>query len=122
MPTTTVSWADPSVQADTPEFTGTQPDTLIVSETCSSKMKITNRYGLHARPATDFAQAAAGFEASVTVRHDDDEADGKSVMELMMLAATQGTEIEILCSGPDARDALSHLADLVSRGFDETDD
>lgn len=93
-----------------------------MSETCSSKLKITNRYGLHARPATDFAQAAAGFESDIRVKHDDEQADGKSVMELMMLAATQGTEIEILCSGPDAQDALSHLADLVARGFDETDD
>ncbi len=93
-----------------------------MSETCSSKLKITNRYGLHARPATDFAQAAAGFEANITVKYDQEEADGKSVMELMMLAATQGTEIEIRCSGPDAKDALSHLADLVARGFDETDD
>lgn len=90
-----------------------------MSETCSSKLKITNRYGLHARPATDFAQAAAGFKSSIKVRSDDDEADGKSVMELMMLAATQGTEIEILCSGPDAHDALIHLAGLVARGFDE---
>ena len=93
-----------------------------MSETCSSKLKITNRYGLHARPATDFAQAAAGFESNVTVKYDDEEADGKSVMELMMLAATQGTEIEIMCSGPDAQDALSHLAELVARGFDESDD
>ena len=93
-----------------------------MSETCSSKLKITNRYGLHARPATDFAQAAAGFESNVTVKYDDEEADGKSVMELMMLAATQGTEIEIMCSGPDAQDALSYLAELVARGFDESDD
>ncbi len=85
-------------------------------------MKITNRYGLHARPATDFAQAAAGFQSDIKVRSDDDEADGKSVMELMMLAATNGTEIEILCSGPDAKDALAHLADLVARGFDEEGD
>lgn len=90
-----------------------------MSEHCSSKLKITNRYGLHARPATDFAQAAAGFKSNIKVRSDDDEADGKSVMELMMLAATQGTEIEILCSGPDAQDALSYLAELVARGFDE---
>ena len=93
-----------------------------MTESCSSKLKITNRYGLHARPATDFAQAANEFSASVQVKYDDEVADGKSVMELMMLAATHGTEIEILCSGPDAKDALSHLADLVARGFDENDD
>jgi len=93
-----------------------------VSNTCSSKMKIVNRYGLHARPATDFAQAASGFQADVLVRHEDSEADGKSVMELMMLAATHGAEIEILCSGPDAQNALDFLAQLVARGFDEDGD
>lgn len=93
-----------------------------MSETCSSKAKIINRYGLHARPATDFALAAAGFESDILVRHEDGQADGKSVMELMMLAATQGTEIEINCSGPDAKDALSLLIDLVARGFDEDPD
>lgn len=90
-----------------------------MSNTCSSKVKIVNRYGLHARPATDFAQAAARFLCDVRVRFDDGDADGKSVMELMMLAATHGTEIELVCTGDDACDALSHLAQLVARGFDE---
>ncbi len=93
-----------------------------MSKTCSSKMKITNRQGLHARPAMDFVQAASTFVADVRVRSDDDEADGKSVMELMMLAATQGTEIEVICVGEDAQAALKHLASLVKRGFDEEDE
>ena len=85
-------------------------------------MKIINRQGLHARPAMDFVQAASGFNADVRVRSDDEDADGKSVMELMMLAATQGTEIEVICVGEDAEAALNHLASLVSRGFDEEDE
>lgn len=93
-----------------------------MSKTCSSKAKITNRYGLHARPATDFATAAAGFQSDILVRNDEGQADGKSVMELMMLAATQGSEIEITCSGPDAKHALTLLIDLVTRGFDEEPD
>lgn len=93
-----------------------------MSKSCSSKVKIVNRYGLHARPATDFAQAANGFVSDVRVRNDDDDADGKSVMELMMLAATQGTELELTCVGEDAKAALEHLASLVSRGFDEDED
>lgn len=82
-------------------------------------MKIVNRYGLHARPATDFAQAANEFKSDVRVRNDDEDADGKSVMELMMLAATKGTELEVVCKGDDAQEALAHLASLVQRGFDE---
>jgi len=82
-------------------------------------VKIVNRYGLHARPATDFAQAANEFKSDVRVRNDDEDADGKSVMELMMLAATKGTELEVVCKGDDAQEALAHLASLVQRGFDE---
>ncbi|MEX0876541.1 MAG: HPr family phosphocarrier protein [Phycisphaerales bacterium] len=93
-----------------------------MSESCSSKVKIVNRYGLHARPATDFAQAAAGFASDIRVRLEEGDADGKSVMELMMLAATHGTEIEVVCTGEDAKDALAHLSDLVSRGFDEEEE
>ena len=93
-----------------------------MSESCSSKVKIVNRYGLHARPATDFAQAAAGFAADIRVRSDEGDADGKSVMELMMLAATHGSEIELVCTGDDASIALSHLCDLVARGFDEEEE
>ncbi|MDF1808989.1 MAG: HPr family phosphocarrier protein [Phycisphaerales bacterium] len=90
-----------------------------MSKTCSSRVKIVNRYGLHARPATDFAQAASEFQSDIRVRHDDEDADGKSVMELMMLAATKGTELEVTCRGDDAQEALEHLASLVNRGFDE---
>ncbi len=93
-----------------------------MSKTCSSKVKIVNRQGLHARPAMDFVQAAIAFTSDVRVRSDDDDADGKSVMELMMLAATQGTEIEVICVGEDADAALAHLASLVNRGFDEEED
>lgn len=93
-----------------------------MSKTCSSKVKITNRQGLHARPAMDFVQAASGFASDVRVRNNDEDADGKSVMELMMLAATQGTEIEVICVGDDAEAALAHLASLIKRGFDEEDD
>lgn len=93
-----------------------------MSEICSSKVKIINRYGLHARPATDFAQAANGFKSDVRLKNDDDDADGKSVMELMMLAATQGTELELICVGVDAKAALEHLASLIKRGFDEEDE
>lgn len=92
-----------------------------MSKSCSSKVKIINRQGLHARPAMDFSKAAAGFVSDVRVRCDDEDADGKSVMELMMLAAIQGTEIEVICVGEDAKDALEHLASLVKRGFDEED-
>ncbi len=90
-----------------------------LGEQCSAKLTISNKYGMHARPATDFAQGAMGFQSEIRVIAGPEKADGKSVMELMMLAATKGTEIEVICNGDDAKEALDHLASLVKRGFDE---
>ncbi|MCH8509587.1 MAG: HPr family phosphocarrier protein [Phycisphaerales bacterium] len=90
-------------------------------EPISARVTIPNKYGLHARPATSFAAAAETFACDVLVRQGDVDADGKSIMELMMLAATKGTEIEIVCNGEDGPACLEVLADLVRRGFDEED-
>ncbi len=80
---------------------------------------VTNRLGLHARPAMSFVDLAATFKSGVTVRRDDTEVDGKSIMQMMMLAATQGSVLEIAAEGDDADTALSALRALVERGFDE---
>lgn len=80
---------------------------------------IVNRLGLHARPAMAFVDLAATFKCSVHVRRDDTEVDGKSIMQMMMLAATQGTQLEIVADGDDADAALAALKALVARGFDE---
>lgn len=62
-----------------------------------------------------------GFDANVTVRRTDQEefVDGKSIMQMMMLAATQGTPIEIVAEGEDAQQAVDALKGLVERKFDE---
>jgi len=93
-----------------------------VSNLCSAKLKIVNRYGLHARPATDFAMAAGKFNAEVRVKANEEDADGKSVMDLMLLAATKGTQIEVVCNGDDAKACLEYLSEMVRRGFDEDDE
>ena len=82
---------------------------------------ITNRLGLHARPAMAFVELAATFDAEVTVKRADlDELiDGKSIMHMMMLAATCGTEIEIVAEGADAKSAVDALAGLVNSKFGE---
>jgi len=121
MPTTIDSEAEPAALLF-PTPSSARGERTSVSKTASSKVKIVNRYGLHARPATDFAQAANGFASDIRVRNEGEEADGKSVMELMMLAATKGTELELICVGDDAKDALNHLAALIHRGFDEEED
>ena len=89
--------------------------------TSSAKVTISNRLGLHARPAMVFVETACKYKADVTVRRcDQDEfVDGKSIMQLMMLAATHGTQIEITSNGDDAREAISELVTLVKSNFQE---
>ncbi len=92
-----------------------------MTTTASKKVTITNRLGLHARPAMLLAEMAQQFEASILIRRTDhDEAiDAKSIMQIMMLAATAGTEIEISANGDGASQAVEDLAALVMAGFHE---
>lgn len=85
----------------------------------STKVQIVNKLGLHARPAMEFVDCASGFASNVTVRRDDQEVDGKSIMMMMLLAATKGTELEIVAEGDDAEAALAALTKLVNSGFGE---
>lgn len=82
---------------------------------------IINRLGLHARPAMSFVQLANSFCATVQVRRTDSDewVDGKSIMQMLLLAATHGTILEITCEGSDDHQALADIVKLISRGFDE---
>jgi len=80
---------------------------------------IQNRLGLHARPAMAFVDTANGFTSDVQVKKGSQSVDGKSIMQMMMLAATQGTELQIVAEGDDADDAVAALVTLVDRKFDE---
>ncbi len=88
----------------------------------SIKVRIVNRLGLHARPAMSFVDLAASFRSEVKVRRvdvPDEWVDGKSIMQMMLLAATQGTELEIQVEGPDGAGACEALRKLVETGFGE---
>lgn len=82
---------------------------------------ISNRLGLHARAAARFVQRASQFTSSVeVVREDTDQmADGKSILEVLMLAAPPGTRLLIKADGPDEARALDMLAELVDQKFGE---
>ena len=86
---------------------------------CERTVTIVNRYGLHARPAAEFVKLANSFGAEITVRKDDLEVNGKSIMGMMMLAAECGSAITIRAAGSDAPDAVDALVDLVARRFGE---
>jgi phosphocarrier protein len=91
----------------------------LVPDRCSVQVTIINRLGLHARPAMMFVDLASGFKSDITVKRADQEVDGKSIMHMMMLAATRGTPLEVIASGPDAEQACAALKKLVDGGFDE---
>lgn len=80
---------------------------------------VKNQLGFHARAAALFVQLANKFESDITVYKDNIQVNGKSIMGLLTLAASQGTELRVVAKGRDACQALEALADLVNRGFDE---
>jgi phosphocarrier protein len=87
-------------------------------ELCNIAM-ITNQRGLHARAAAKFVKLAETFEAEISIAKGEMKVSARSIMGLMMLAATQGTTITICASGPDADEAVTVLSGLVKRKFDE---
>ncbi len=80
---------------------------------------IVNRLGLHARAAARFVQLASGFASNIKVGRNGKEVNGKSIMGIMMLAAAQGTPIEIMATGQDEEEAVQSLASLVVDRFGE---
>ena len=90
-----------------------------MDQRCTVTVTIVNRLGLHARPAMAFVDTASQFKSEVLVRRADQEVDGKSIMHMMMLAATKGTQLEIVASGQDAQACCDALKALVNAGFDE---
>lgn len=90
-----------------------------MTEALLKTVTIVNRLGLHARAAAKFVKTAAQFQAQILVSRKGQEVSGVSIMGLMMLAASPGTQIDIKSSGDDAQAALAALVDLVERKFDE---
>jgi phosphotransferase system HPr (HPr) family protein len=82
-------------------------------------LTITNAVGLHARPAALFVQEANKFAADITVLLGEEQADAKSILDLLLLGASQGSTVTVRAEGPDADAALAALADLHARRFGE---
>jgi len=85
----------------------------------SDKVEIVNKLGLHARAAAKLVQIASEFNSDITIRYNGKEADGKSIMGIMMLAASRGNTIELLSSGIDEQEALSAVKEIISNKFGE---
>ena len=85
----------------------------------SARLEIANRLGLHARAARLLVETVRGFDAEVTLARDDQVANARSILEIMMLAAGPGTVLELSAVGPDAEAAVAAVCALAARRFDE---
>lgn len=85
------------------------------------KVTITNKTGLHARPASDFVKEAGKFSSKITIKRldEEEEVNAKSIVFLLSLGIGQGTEVEISANGEDEQQAVDSLAALIESGFGE---
>ena len=91
----------------------------MTNDTVNMRLKILNEKGLHARAAAKFVELVDTFDVTLVVKKDNLEASGDSIMGLLMLAASRGTEIELVASGLQAAETLSALSDLIKNLFGE---
>lgn len=85
----------------------------------SENIVIINKLGLHARAAAKFVNVASRFESKIQISKDDRVVDGKSIMSVMMLAASCGTTVCIRADGYDEQDAVEAIKVLINNKFDE---
>jgi phosphocarrier protein HPr len=85
------------------------------------KIEIKNKLGLHARAAALLVQTVNRFSAQVTISKDGQTADGRSIMGVLTLAATQGSRIQVEAVGADAEQAVKAIEKLVDKRFNENE-
>jgi phosphocarrier protein len=83
-------------------------------------VQVTNKNGIHARPAAEIVKVAARYKSQITLIRDDLEVNGKSIMGVMMLAAECGSMVRLRADGPDAVEAVTAIVGLITHGFGES--
>jgi phosphotransferase system HPr (HPr) family protein len=86
----------------------------------SAMVTISNPQGLHMRPAYLFVSTALKYDCKIEVVKDDIRVDGKSVLDILTLGASQGTRVQLEATGVDAQLAINALEELVAAGFPAT--
>ena len=86
---------------------------------CKDNIKVTNSFGVHARPASMLVQVAGRYSSNISLSKDEITVNAKSIMGVMMLAAEMGSNVEIEAEGNDAREAVNSIKELFARKFDE---
>ena len=89
------------------------------SATMTKDFLVSNKLGIHARPAAMFVKTVNRFSCDIFVEKDGEKVNGKSIMGLMMLAAGPGSKLTVHAQGHDASQALAELETLINRKFDE---
>jgi phosphocarrier protein HPr len=90
-----------------------------LGETISREVVVANSQGLHARPAERLAREARRWQSRIELVADSQRVDGKSILDLLTLAAEAGTRLVVEATGPDAREALEAIGTLFDRNFNE---
>ena len=100
----------------------TEPPMSHDSPVVRRQVEVLNSLGLHMRPADKFVKLALRFQAEIRVRHNGNEFNGKSILDLTSVGAECGTRLELEARGPDAAEAITALADLIAARFHEDDE
>jgi phosphotransferase system HPr (HPr) family protein len=90
-----------------------------MAEELTRTVTVRNKFGLHNRPSMIILRTADKFESDITIISGKKRADAKSIMQIVMLAATCGTSLEVRTSGPDAQQALDEICRLLESDFEE---
>jgi phosphocarrier protein HPr len=85
----------------------------------TKELQVSNKLGIHARPAAMFVKIASSFKCNIFVEKDGETVNGKSIMGLMMLAAGPGSKLKVHAEGPDAAEAIAKLEALLENKFGE---
>ena len=88
-------------------------ENTLTDSICEIELKVNNADGLHMRPAMLFVDTASQFDCDITVSNENASVDGKSIMQMTMLAATHGTTLKVKAVGSDAEKAITALKELV---------
>ena len=85
----------------------------------SKNIEIINKLGLHARAAAQFVKLASNFSSHIEIEKNQQRVNGKSIMGVMMLAASKGSQITIYAEGEDENDSIIKLEELINNRFNE---
>ena len=96
-----------------------QNDEAEVQLMYSQEAVVNNQVGLHARPATFFIQKANEFKSSIWVENDERRVNAKSLLGVLSLGIVKGTAINLIADGPDEKEAVEALIELISSNFSE---